>query len=82
MRHSSAPAASNRPQRLLASQVEAMQGRGDNAAFTGEVGHAVALAILAFGDHGLYRDGAAAAARCATSPTASAAATRSATCST
>jgi len=36
-------------QRVLASQVEAMQGSGDNAAFTREVGHPVALAIRAFG---------------------------------
>src|SRR5262245_4334048 len=38
-------------QRLLASQIEAMQGGGDNAAFTREVGHPVALAIRAFGEH-------------------------------
>src|SRR5262245_20283022 len=36
--------------RVLAAQVEAMQGPGDNASFTAEVGHPVALAIQAFGD--------------------------------
>ena len=36
--------------RVLAAQVDAMQGPGDNAGFTAEVGHPVALAIQAFGD--------------------------------
>jgi hypothetical protein len=34
----------------IAAQTEAMAASGDNAAFTREVGHAVARAILAFGD--------------------------------
>jgi hypothetical protein len=35
---------------LIAAQQEAMRGAGDNAAFTRDVGHAVALAIKAFGE--------------------------------
>jgi hypothetical protein len=37
-------------QRVLAAQIEAMQKPGDNASFTRDVGHPVALAISAFGD--------------------------------
>jgi len=41
--------------RVLAGQVETMRGEDDNAAFTGEVGRAVTLALVAFGD-GHYRE--------------------------
>ena len=37
-------------ERLLAAQAETMRGSGDNAAFTREVGHPVALALQAFGE--------------------------------
>jgi hypothetical protein len=36
--------------RVLEAQIEAMQQPGDNASFTRDVGHPVALAISAFGD--------------------------------
>jgi hypothetical protein len=35
---------------VLEAQIFAMQGEGDNAAFTREVGHPAARAIMAFGD--------------------------------
>jgi len=45
----------NRPaaaRKLLDAQVRAMEGPGDNAAFTREVGYPVALALKAFGEGG------------------------------